>query len=136
MGPADEMQLIRGILADALAYYEIQELYVFQYLFKCSDRNILQQLPSISFLFGDYWFEVKPEHYVFQATDTFCTFCLYEHSYSYWKFGTSFLKDWYVTHSVKNEQFGFAPHRNSWRTAPELATETPTRQLSEYAGEL
>lgn len=54
----------------------------------------------------------------------------------YWSLGTSFLKEWYVTHSLKDERMGFAPHIDSWRTVPEKVMELPTLPLSSYDGEL
>ena len=81
----------------------------------------LGQLPSIWFLYGDYWMEMRPDQYTMPVTDDKCSFCLIE-SYndnSGWKLGTGFLKDWYVVHSVGEDKIGFAPHVDSWRQAPE-----------------
>ena len=85
---------------------------------------------------GGYWFEMKPEQYTMQVSDERCSFCFGTSSGEQWRLGTSFLKDWYVTHSVKNKRFGFAPHINSWRQAPILATKVPTRDINSYNNEL
>ena len=80
----------------------------------------MRQLPSLFFLFGDYWFEVAVKDYVMQVSERYCSFCLAYSNSNEWKLGTSFFKDWYVIHSIKEERMGFAPYNNeSWRTTPE-----------------
>lgn len=96
----------------------------------------IQQLPSIYLLMGGFWFEMKPEQYTMQVSEDRCSFCFGTSSGEHWRLGTSFFKDWYAIHSVKNKRFGFAPHINSWRQAPMLATEVPTRDINSYNNEL
>ena len=48
------------MLADAVVGPSQSEEYNFIYWFKCSEMT-MKQLPSIYFLVGGYWFEMKPE---------------------------------------------------------------------------
>lgn len=94
------------------------------------------QLPSIHFLFGGHWFEVKPEQYTMQAKGDLCTFCFAPTNDNYWRLGTGFLNQWLVTHSVRDKKMGFAPHIDSWRSKPTKQETLPTRELTSYDGEL
>ena len=63
IGPIAYINWLRSVLVDALVYHVLDENYIFNYYFKCSEYN-MRQLPPLYFLFGDYWFEVDPKHYV------------------------------------------------------------------------
>ena len=57
------------------------------------------QLPSIWFLYGDYWMEVRPEDYTMSVTDDKCSFC-FEIGSGEWELGTSFVRGWYSVYSA------------------------------------
>ena len=66
-----------------------------------------------------------------------CSFCLATTDDGTWRLGTSFLKDWYITHSDDDNKFGFAPYLDSWRSHPWQVTGTaPVRSITSYQGEL
>ena len=58
MGPKYMVDYIKNSILDLLPAYENNIMW--GQLFKCSYRS---KLPTFSFLFGNHWFEVRPEDY-------------------------------------------------------------------------
>ena len=75
-------------------------------------------MPTISFLFGGYWLEMRPEDYILKE-DGQCWVCLdHNGSDDSWLLGDTFLRGFYSTHDYTNKKFGFAPHATSLKSAP------------------
>ena len=135
-GPREEVDFIHLALIDVVDTYTEQENTVFTYFFDCS-RNA-DKFKSIYFLFGDHWFEMTPEQYLYFGTFSInCSFCIFGYDdYDYWVLGSNFLRDWYSVHDYDNQKFGFVPQINSARSSPDPVTEEPTRSIYSYRNEL
>ena len=72
------------------------------FIFQCNSYNF-EQLPTLSLLIGNNWFEVRSDDYVKRIVGSnLCTVCINPNRLEEsWNLGITFLKDWYVTHSVK-----------------------------------
>ena len=73
----------------------------------CTERD---QMPNVSLLYGDHWFEMFAEDYIYVSNDV-CKICIYGDSDSEnrWIIGNSFMRGYYVTHDLENLSFGIAP---------------------------
>ena len=78
-GPKKYIDFLRAALKDSLMYSFEDEEYDWGVVWRHSEIN-MDQLPSIYFLFGDYWFEVTPYMYSMQVSEITHSFCL---SYSH-----------------------------------------------------
>lgn len=80
----------------------------------CDEKSYL---PTISFLYGGYWMEMRPEDWIVE-TDGLCWACLGENNFDeYWILGDTFLRGFYSVHDNANARFGFAPHAGSKKNA-------------------
>ena len=72
MGPAIMIEYIREAILYQLPDYKDNGYW--NELFSCSYRSYL---PSFWLLFGEHWFEVRPEDYAVQVTASgMCALCL------------------------------------------------------------
>ena len=127
VGPTHEMTSIREMLVSKLSYYATWTGW--GEVFFCSERD---NLPSLFFLYGDYWIEVRPIDYAIQLTDgsystdgAVCGFCFSTSDFGYWVLGTTFLKGLYSIHDYENMRFGFVSVDDGVsvpKQAPTLAT--------------
>ena len=98
LGPPHMIEYIKsGIL------YSITETYAngfWQQLFPCSE---IDNLPTFWLLFGDHWFEVRPEDYAVQVTASGkCALCIEPlESDEYWILGVAFMRGWYSIHNYE-----------------------------------
>ena len=86
--------------------------------------DIREELPVISFLFGGYWMEMRPEDYIVEY-EGFCFACLGKGDYGVhqeWLLGDAFLRGFYSAHDYSSMKFGFAPHSKSQKNAPIAGT--------------
>ena len=97
IGPSAEVSAITDLLLANLSYYATDNSW--GYLFWCSE---LTSMPNLNMLYGEYWFEVRPEDYgVVVGTsggENVCAFCFSATSINYWILGDSFMRGWYVIH--------------------------------------
>ena len=92
----------------------------------------MESLPIISFLYGGYWMESRPEDYLVDYEGS-CWACFIEgYDEQQWLLGDSFLRGFYSTHDYATYQFGFAPHATSKKSAP-VAGETPEEPMPEVS---
>lgn len=97
-GPAKMVEYIKsGIL------YSLEETEIHKYwgdVFPCSQR---EQLPTFWLLFGDYWFEVRPEDYAIKVTKSGkCALAIEPlDTDEYWILGVTFLRGWYSIHNYE-----------------------------------
>ncbi len=85
----------------------------------------ISKFPTLELLFGDYWLQVLPEHYIFndvKESFNLWTLCIdTRHPFSdELVLGNSFLKGYYTVHDYETNRFGFAPHSTSSKRAPEM----------------
>ena len=73
-------------------------------------------MPNVSLLFGNHWFEMFVEDYIYVSKDV-CKVCVYGNadSESRWIIGNSFMRGYYVTHDLENLSFGIAPQDNRYK---------------------
>ena len=106
---------------------KVEEHDTWDYSFSCDDSA---NMPSFELLYGGHWFTVKPEDYVIQLNGPECALCLSPYdSLNTWILGDAFLRGYYSIHKHDTKQMGFVPLAESFKTAPVLATSTPTATL-------
>ena len=128
MGPSLMIRYIKDTVLDLLPRY-YQDLF-WSELFDCDFR---EYLPSFYLLFGNHWFEVRPEDYAVEVTlNGMCALCLQERlSDEYWVLGVAFMRGWYSIHDHELMRFGFVPFVDSPKEPPRLESLTPMKQLPE-----
>ena len=86
----------------------------------CSE---FRKLPTVEFLFGQYWMELRPEDYM-MYTDSDCFICIAEDpSIDQMILGSGFLRGFYSTHDLSTNRFGFAAHATSTKADPRYGTQ-------------
>ena len=133
-GPAAEVDFITAALSDVLDVYDYDVAEAFSYAFDC-DPNI-DSFRSIYLLFGDSWFELRPEDYLYNGGRGRCGFCIFRSNNDYWTLGANFLRGWYAVHDYESSRFGFVPQAKSGREKATPVTRAPTRSIASYDGEL
>lgn len=70
-------------------------------------------VPSIYFLFGGLWIELRGEDYLVDVSPdldrSICQLMLFKNILDMNVFGTPIFKGYYVIHDPKNDKIGFAP---------------------------
>lgn len=77
----------------------------------------IKEMPTVSFLYGGYWMEMRPEDYLVEYAGE-CFACVGSDPGNTWLLGDAFLRGFYSTHDHASLKFGFAPHAKSTKTAP------------------
>lgn len=90
--------------------------------------SAIDQLPIISFLYGGYWMESRPEDYTVNYEGQCWACFISSDDESQWLLGDSFLRGFYSTHDHAEYRFGFAPHATSKKSAPQPG-ETPETEM-------
>lgn len=97
--------------------------YSFNGAFISVTEDEISKLPTLELLFGDYWLQVLPKHYLFNYAKenlNLWTLCIDTYPFSNeLVLGNSFLKGYYTVHDYETNRFGFAPHSASSKRAPE-----------------
>jgi hypothetical protein len=88
--------VIEYLIAE-LTYSETDELYGL--IFYCDEVDLL---PSVDFLFGGYWVEVKPDDIVLNYGSNVCGFCIDNSEIEQITLGASFLLGYYAVHDMDN----------------------------------
>ena len=95
------MNAILSALTDVLDTYNSYEGDQIPYVFSCSRNS--ENFRSIYLLFGNYWFVLKPEDYIFQGGPDACAFnIVVDDSLDHWVLGVNFLRGWYAIHDYEN----------------------------------
>ena len=78
---------------------------------KMSNCDELSQLPSVSFLYGTYFFELNPVDYVLdlQAHNLGCIVMFTQDTGSNMILGVPFMKGFYIVHDLNNQSVGIVP---------------------------
>ena len=76
-------------------------------------------MPAIRVLFGDHWFEILVQDYVFVSQESKddlqeCVICIYGQDpesglKDQWILGNAFMRGYYVTHDREKKSFGIVP---------------------------
>ena len=99
--------------------------------FNCSDKS---KMPSFDLLFGDYWFKVNPEDYLYHIPGKKgCTLCLEKSTDGdYWILGDVFMRGYYNIHDHTNKQIGFYSIDESKKPVPSKVVRRPTETIPYY----
>ena len=130
IGPSSDMSALRSALVDKLSYYATWDSW--GEVFYCSERDTL---PTMSILYGDYWFEMRPVDYAIQiagsGSEAVCAFCFSSADFGYWILGAAFMRGWYVVHDHENARQGFVAIDDGYGTKsePVEVDEYPTTTL-------
>ena len=75
-------------------------------VFYCDEIDLLV---SVDFLFGGYWIEIIPDHYVLNHGENVCSFCFTNSGIEEITFGHALLLGYYSSFDMDNMRIGFAP---------------------------
>lgn len=100
-------------------------------VFDCTERD---NLPSLYFAYGDYWFEVPPKDFVltYDWDYDWCAFSIDSYDDEYWILGGAFMRGYYIIHDMANAQQGFVPvqsHDGTTKSMPVAVTTQPSTPL-------
>lgn len=96
------------------------------------DCEEVANLPTVSFLYGGYWYEVRPIDYaVATSSGQTCVFCIQGASVSKWVLGDAFMRGFYAIHDHTNNRQSLIPMDDGYglKSDPEEATEFPTLSI-------
>lgn len=80
---------------------------------------LMVNLPNLYFMFEDYWLQMDPKDYVFEASDVqpdgekICGLAITGNFGEFFLFGNSFLRGYYTIHDMKDGELGVIPHATS-----------------------
>jgi len=92
-----------------------------------------KRLPRIDVLFGGYWMEILVKDYLIpiETASPMCFICFFpENELDRWLLGDSFLRGYYSVYDYERRKMGFAPHKESTKSAPTKGN-APTENLND-----
>jgi hypothetical protein len=70
---------------------------------------VLEELPTIYFLIGGYWYQADPLDYILRNS-FICQICISRSPTDQFILGAAFLRNYYIAHDLNTLQIGLTPH--------------------------
>ena len=89
----------------------------------CHETHLL---PNIYLMYGEYWYQMLPEDFYFDASEyqdlSVCALAIMSNNMDFFLLGNSFLKGYYSIHDMQDGYLGLVPHATSKKDFAEFGT--------------